>query len=85
MVELVWTKQRTLEVYLNVAEFGEAIAVKRNEMYEAFSRRRDALAAEKTAKIDRLAESALRVLDTVQARAATLADRAAIEESVRES
>ena len=58
--------------YGDVPEFAEQIATKRDELYSAFLAKREQLAAERTALIDRIAASARRVLQTVTSRAADL-------------
>ena len=58
--------------YGDVPEFAEQIATKRDELYTAFLAKREQLAAERTALIDRIVASARRVLQTVATRAADL-------------
>lgn len=65
--------------YGEVPAFAEQIAVRRDELSNAFSQRRDALAAERTARIDRLAASAARVMATVVSRASALPGRPEID------
>ena len=65
--------------YGDVGDYSAAIATKRDEVYNALNQRRDALAAERTRRIDRLVASAERVLDTVTQRASGLAGRPEID------
>ena len=65
--------------YGDVPAFADAIDTRRSELSTAFNQRRDALAAERTHKIDRLAQSAQRILVTVTTRASALAGRAEID------
>jgi hypothetical protein len=58
--------------YGDVPEFSEMIAAKRDELYAAFLAKRDQLAAERTSQIERVANSARRVVQTVATRAANL-------------
>ncbi len=58
--------------YGDVPDFADQIASKRDELYAAFLAKRDQLAAERTAFIDRVVASARRVLQTVATRAADL-------------
>ena len=76
----LFAELESLEVqYGDVAECAEALAQKRDELTSAFGRTRDALGAERTARIDRIETSARRVLQTLSQRAGTLADRAAVD------
>jgi ATPase involved in DNA repair/ATPase family associated with various cellular activities (AAA) len=65
--------------YGDIDGFADAIETRRNELHGAFTQRRDALAADRTRRIDRLVGSAERVLATVTARASTLPGRAEID------
>ena len=63
----------------DVPAHAEAIETKRDEIVTAFTQRRDALSAERSHRIDRLVTSARRLIGTVTARSAALADRAAVD------
>ncbi|WP_436523098.1 DNA repair ATPase [Actinoplanes sp. HUAS TT8] len=65
----------TLETrFGDVDDFGERLAAKRTEVYEAIAGRRQALLDERARRADRLAESARRILDAVHRRITTLGD-----------
>ncbi|MFF0729846.1 DNA repair ATPase [Streptomyces sp. NPDC004134] len=59
--------------FASAEDFAEQIAAKREEVYEAFSARKQAQLDERARHADRLARSAGRILDTVSRRAAALA------------
>jgi hypothetical protein len=63
----------------DVPAHADAIATKRDEIITAFTQRRDALAAERAHRIDRLVGSAQRLVVTVTERSSALADRAAVD------
>ncbi|MEV0414319.1 DNA repair ATPase [Streptomyces sp. NPDC050448] len=58
--------------------FLTALAAKRTEVYEAFSARKQTLLDDRARRAERLADSAVRILETVTRRAATLADADAV-------
>ncbi|GAA2859193.1 hypothetical protein Acy02nite_23240 [Actinoplanes cyaneus] len=65
----------TLETrFGDVDDFGERLATRRTEVYEAIAGRRQALLDERARRADRLADSARRILDAVHRRITTLAD-----------
>ncbi|HAP74555.1 MAG TPA: hypothetical protein DCR14_00540, partial [Acidimicrobiaceae bacterium] len=65
--------------YGDVAAHAEAIANKRDEVVAAFAAKRDSITATRAQRVTRLVSSAQRLIDTVTTRAATLADRAAVD------
>ena len=70
----------TLDVrFGDVPHFSTTLADKRDEFSAAFTQRRDALASERAARVDRMIASAKRVIETVIARAGALADRPAVD------
>jgi ATPase involved in DNA repair/ATPase family associated with various cellular activities (AAA) len=70
----------TLDVrFGDVPHFATALADKRDEFSAAFTQRRDALASERAARVDRMVASGKRVIETVIARAGALADRPAVD------
>ncbi|MEV6349024.1 DNA repair ATPase [Actinoplanes sp. NPDC051851] len=60
--------------FADVDDFGDRLAAKRTEVYEAISGRRQSLLDERARRADRLAESARRILAAVHRRIATLGD-----------
>jgi hypothetical protein len=58
----------------DVAEFAAAVADKRDEMYAALTARRETLASERAARVDRVVATARRSLAAVAERAAKLSD-----------
>jgi len=62
-----------------VAEFADAVADKRDEVYTALTTRREVLASERSAKVERLVAAAQRALAAVADRAAHSADIDAFE------
>jgi putative NIF3 family GTP cyclohydrolase 1 type 2 len=65
--------------YGDVPAFADAIDTRRTELSTAFNQRRDALAAERTRQIDRLTQSAQRILTTIVVRASALPGRTEID------
>lgn len=63
----------------DVTSFSDVLVARRQEISDAVLARRDALAAERTHRVDRLVASAERVLATLETRAAKLADRGAVD------
>ncbi len=63
----------------NVSEFAAVLATKRNEITEAFGRKREALVAERSNSISRLVGSSERVLETAVTRASALGGVAELE------
>ena len=59
--------------FADIDDFGDRLAAKRSEIYEAFAGRRQALLDERARRADRLATSAGRTLDSVRRRVAGLA------------
>ncbi|BCJ44736.1 hypothetical protein GCM10010168_15490 [Actinoplanes ianthinogenes] len=65
----------TLETrFGDVDDFGERLAAKRTEVYEAIAGRRQSLLDERARRADKLADSARRILDAVHRRILTLGD-----------
>ncbi|KUL24517.1 DNA repair ATPase [Actinoplanes awajinensis] len=66
----------TLETrFGDVDDFGERLAAKRTEVYEAIAGRRQSLLDERARRADKLAASARRILDAVHRRITTLGDQ----------
>ena len=63
----------------DVPAHADAIETKRDEIVSAFTRRRDALSAERARRIDRLVTSAQRLIATITSRSAALPDRAGVD------
>ncbi len=63
----------------DVASFSEVLLARRQEISDAVLARRDALAADRTKRVDRLVVSAERVLATIEVRASKLPDRSAVD------
>ncbi|MGX6604581.1 DNA repair ATPase [Micromonosporaceae bacterium Da 78-11] len=59
--------------FADIDDFGDRLATRRSEIYEAFAGRRQSLLDEQARRADRLATSAGRTLDSVQRRVAGLA------------
>ena len=59
--------------FADIDDFGDRLAAKRSEIYEAFAGRRQALLDERARRADRLVSSAGRTLDSVRRRVAGLA------------
>jgi hypothetical protein len=59
----------------DVTEFAETLADERDRIYAQLTQRRDAIAAEREARLDRIVRSARRSLATISARASALTSR----------
>jgi flagellin-like hook-associated protein FlgL len=63
----------------DVQSFSDVLVSRRQEISDAVLARRDALAAERTKRVDRLVTSAERVMQTLELRASKLPDRATVD------
>jgi hypothetical protein len=70
----------TVEIrFGDVAEFAEGVHARRDELVASFGQRREQLAAQRTAHVERIVASAERVLASVVQRASTLESRADVD------